>query len=180
MDKTAKCVILIVEKNERKESFLKLSGKADKMEYICKRTPEPIKIDGDLTKPQWQKAEKSHRFVDVIGGNPGLYDTRAAVMWDDEALYVGFWIEEPYPNATHTERDSLLWFENDREVFIDGKDSYYEVEINALNTVYEMFYIWKDAYRVNPMFDKPRFDIFENNFHSFEEKKQHPFGCCSF
>lgn len=137
------------------------------MEYICKRTPEPIKIDGDLTKPQWQKVEKSRRFIDCIGENPALYETRAAVMWDDEALYVGFWCEEPFPNATHTERDSLLWFENDVEVFIDGKDSYYELEMNVLNTVYEMFYVWKDAYKKNPLFDKPRFDIFENNAISF-------------
>lgn len=137
------------------------------MAYICKRTPEPIKIDGDLTKPQWQNAEKSHRFVDWIGGNPGVYDTRAAVLWDDEALYVGFWCEEPYPKATLTERDSLLWFENDLEIFIDGKDSYYELELNALNVVYEVFYIWQDAFRKNPMFDKPRFDIFENNALSF-------------
>ena len=88
-------------------------------------------------------------------------------MWDDEALYVGFWCEEPYPNATNTERDSLLWFENDVEVFIDGKDSYYELELNVLNTVYEMFYVWKDAYKTNPLFDKPRFDIFENHAISF-------------
>jgi hypothetical protein len=137
------------------------------MEYICKRTPEPIKIDGDLTKPQWQKAEKSRRFVDVIGGNPGMYDTRAAVMWDDEAMYVGFWCEEPFPHATLTERDSLLWFENDLEIFIDGKDSYYELELNALNVIYEVFYIWQDAYKKNPMFDKERFDILENKAMSF-------------
>ena len=69
-----------------------------------------------------------------------IYDTRAALMWDEEALYVGFWCEEPFPAATLTERDSLLWVENDLEVFIDGGDSYYELELNALNVVYEVFY----------------------------------------
>lgn len=137
------------------------------MEYICKRNPSPIRIDGDLSKPQWQSCEKTIRFRDCIGGNPGLYDTRAALMWDDEALYIGFWCEEPYPMATMTERDSLLWFENDIEVFIDGRDSYYEFQINALNTVYEMFYIWCDAYESNPLFRKERFDIFRNNAQTF-------------
>ena len=90
------------------------------MAYKCKKVTAPIKIDGDLTKQEWQRCEKSHRFVDAVGGDPGLYDTRAALMWDEEALYIGFWCEEPFPKATLTERDSLLWVENDLEVFIDG------------------------------------------------------------
>lgn len=44
------------------------------------------------------------------------------------------------------ERDALLFFENDLEVFIDGGDSYYELESNAKGTIYEVFYIWRDAY----------------------------------
>lgn len=137
------------------------------MAYLCKRTPSPILIDGDLTKPVWKRCEKSHRFVDAVGGNPGLYDTRAALLWDDEALYVGFWCEEPFPQATLTERDSLLWVENDLEVFIDGNDSYYELELNALNVVYEVFYIWQDAYLSNPLFREERFDILKSNAKTF-------------
>ena len=137
------------------------------MAYKCKKLTEKIVIDGDLNKPAWQRREKSHRFIDVVGGTPGLYDTRAALMWDEEALYIGFWCEEPYPRATLTERDSLLWFENDLEVFIDGGDSYYEFEMNALNVLYEVFYIWQDAYGKNPLFDKERFDILKNDAKTF-------------
>ena len=79
------------------------------MAYKCKKVTTPIKIDGDLTKPEWQRCEKSHRFVDAVGGTPGIYDTRAALMWVEEALYVGFWCEAPFPAATLTERYSLLW-----------------------------------------------------------------------
>jgi hypothetical protein len=57
--------------------------------------------------------------------------------WDQTALYVAFWCEEPYVQATLTERDALIFFDNDVEVFIDGSDTYYEFEINACNTVYE-------------------------------------------
>lgn len=32
-----------------------------------------------------------------------MHDTRAAVLWDDEHLYVGYWVEEPYVEATLTE-----------------------------------------------------------------------------
>ena len=47
-----------------------------------------------------------------------------------------------------------IYEENDLEVFIAGEDAYYEFEINALNTVYEVFWIWKDVFaRGWPGFD---------------------------
>src|SRR5699024_11875779 len=82
-----------------------------------------------------------------VNGEPALYDTRTAVLWDDDYLYVGFWVEEPYVQAKITERDEPIFSENNVEVFIDGGDTYYEFEINALNTIYEVFFIWKNAYR---------------------------------
>lgn len=111
----------------------------------------------------WQIAPKSPRFVDVISGAPGIYETHAALLWDDHYLYIGFWCEEPYVQAHLTERDSIVFSENDVEVFIDGGDTYYEFEINARNTIYEVFYIWKDAYVKGGKYDIPEFDLFEQN-----------------
>ena len=68
--------------------------------------------------------------------------THASVLWDDEYFYIAYWCEEPYPNATVSERDGLIWFENDFEVFIDGGDTYYELQVNAINNIYEVLYIW--------------------------------------
>jgi hypothetical protein len=132
--------------------------------YTCYRTPSPITIDGDLNKPVWQNAVKSPRFADMISGAPGFLDTRAAVLWDDEALYVAFWIEEPFVQARLLERDSTIFQENDVEVFIDGGDCYYEFEINALNTVYEVFFIWKDAF---VKFDQAEFDVHSRQAYTF-------------
>jgi hypothetical protein len=140
-------------------------GSMNKQNYLCKKTTSPIEINGDLNKPVWQRVEKSPRFIDVIGGNPGLYDTRAALLWDEKYLYVGFWCEEPYPTAHITQRDGLLWFENDFEIFIDGGDSYYELQVNALNNIYEAFYIWKDAY--SKFADFQEFDVFKNDARVF-------------
>lgn len=67
------------------------------------------------------------------------------MLWDDSYLYFGFTAEETDVWATLTERDSRIYEDNDLEVFIAGKDAYYEFEINALNTIYEVFWIWKDA-----------------------------------
>jgi hypothetical protein len=112
----------------------------------CRRTSGPLAIDGNLDKPAWRAAVRSPRFVDMVTGEPGFLGTQAAAIWDDENLYVAFWIDEPSVRATLAERDSLLFLENDVEVFIDGGDCYYESEINALGTIYEVFYIWRDAY----------------------------------
>src|SRR6266545_492235 len=79
-------------------------------------------------------------------GEPAWFDTRVALLWDDEYLYFGFTAEETDVWATLTERDSKVWFDNDLEIFIGGKDAYYEFEINALNTIYEVFWIWQDMY----------------------------------
>jgi Carbohydrate-binding family 9 len=115
--------------------------------YTAYRLKEPIEVDGLLNENSWQSAPRSSRFVDLIGGQPTLHDTRTAVLWDDNRLYVGYWVEEPNVTATLTERDSPIYKNNDVELFIAGKDSYYEFEINALNTIYEVFFIWEEAYQ---------------------------------
>ena len=143
------------------------SSEEDIAHYTCHRRKGSITIDGRLDELCWQKVEKSPRFVDIVTGEPGLYDTRAAALWDDEYLYIGFWIEEPFVKANLTERDSLIFQENNVEIFIDGGDCYYEFEINALTTIYETFYIWQDAYIRGGRFDVPEFDILKNGALSF-------------
>ena len=135
--------------------------------YECMKIKGPLTINGDLNKPEWQKAHKSPRFIDVIGGTPAIYETRAAVLWDDENLYTAFWCDDPFPVATLTQRDAHLWFENDLEVFIDGGETYYEFQINAINTVYEVFYIWQDVYKKGGKYDVPEFDVFDNEARVF-------------
>jgi hypothetical protein len=92
----------------------------------------------------------------MITGGPAILGTTAAALWDDEALYVAFWVEEPFPTAKLTERDSLIFQENDVEVFIDAGDAYYEFEMNARNTVYEVLFLWQDAFE---KFDQKQFDL---------------------
>jgi len=131
--------------------------------YTCYKASAPITIDGNLDKAVWRHVPKSHRFVDLVTGEPGFFDTRMACLWDEKALYIGFWIEEPQVRATLTERDSFIWFDNDVEVFLGGDDCYYEFEINALNTVYEVFFIYQDALKKGSRFDRPEFDLYTRN-----------------
>ena len=131
----------------------------DTQNYVCYRTNNKIEIDGVLAGEAWTRAPRSPRFVDMVTGDPGYFDTRAAALWDGENLYVSFWVEEPFVEAALTERDSLIFNENDIELFIDGGDCYYEFEINALGTVYEVFFVWQDALQPGSRFDVPEFDI---------------------
>jgi hypothetical protein len=114
--------------------------------YTAYRVHEPIKIDGRLDEKCWAAVPRSPRFIDILTGKPTMYDTRAAVLWDDKNLYVAYWVEEPDVTATLTNHNDHIYENNDVEVFIAGRDTYYEFEINALNTVYEAFFIWEDAY----------------------------------
>ncbi len=143
------------------------ASEADIARYICYRTRSAPALDGCLAGAAWQQAPRSPRFVDMVTGDPAIFDTRAAALWDEQYLYIGFWIEEPFVEAQLTERDSLIFMENDVEVFIDGGDCYYEFEINALGTIYEVFFIWQDAYTRGSRFDVPEFDLLTRTALSF-------------
>jgi hypothetical protein len=140
---------------------------AEMARYTCYRTSEPVVVDGCLQERSWSLSPRSPRFVDMAAGTPGYYDTRMAALWDDEHLYVAFWVEEPFVEAHHTERDAVIFQENDVEVFIDGGDCYYELEINALGTIYEVLFVWRDAYTRGSRFDVPQFDVLDREVFSF-------------
>lgn len=114
--------------------------------YVAYKTSVKPQIDGCLDEFAWQHAPRSPRFRDLIRGADAIHDTRAAVMWDDEYLYVAYWIEEPDLQATLTERDAPIYQNNDVELFIAGRDAYYEFEINSFGTIYEVLFIWDDVY----------------------------------
>jgi hypothetical protein len=122
------------------------------------RTPMAPHIDGHVDGPPWDGAAWSGRLVDLVTGGPTVYDTRVACLWDDDALYVGFRCEEPFLKAVLTERDSLIWYENDVELFVAGEDAYWELEVNQLGTVYEVLHVWADAALEGGPWHAPTFD----------------------
>jgi hypothetical protein len=111
--------------------------------YVCYRTPSPIKIDGQLTDPAWQAVAWTDDFVDIEGDAKPKprYRTRVKMLWDDHYLYFGAELEEPHVWATLTRHDSVIFHDNDFEVFIDpngDNHEYCEFEINALNTGWDL------------------------------------------
>jgi hypothetical protein len=132
---------------------------SDLTRYVCRRTARPPALDGRLESEPWRRAERSPRFVDLVTGVPAPFDTRMAALWDDQCFYVGYWVAEPNVQARLTKRDSFIWTENDVELFIAGPDCYYEFQVNARGTIYEVFYIWQDAYRKAGFGGRPEFEL---------------------
>jgi len=114
--------------------------------YTVYHIREPIRVDGKLDEEAWRRAPSSPRFSDIITGRRPIHDTRAYVLWDQTNLYVAYRIEEPFVHATFTANNAPIWQDHDVELFIAGRDAYYEFEINAFNTTYEVFFIWTEAY----------------------------------
>ena len=109
--------------------------------YTCPRASAPLHIDGRLDDPAWRKAPWTAEFVDIQGaGHPKPpFRTRVKMLWDDDCFYIGAELQEPRVWATLTQHDSVIFHDNDFEVFLnpsaDGRN-YFEFEINALNTLF--------------------------------------------
>ncbi len=118
--------------------------------YVSYRTPRPVIVDGNLDEEIWWSAEWSDPFVFISA--PLLWpsphpiepqDTRMAMVWDDENLYVAIRLQEENVWGRLTKRDTVIYNDNDIEMFLDpsgdGAD-YFEIEMNALNTMWDMFH----------------------------------------
>jgi hypothetical protein len=63
------------------------------------------------------------------------------MLWDDRYFYIAAELVEPHVWGTLTKHDSVIFHDNDFEVFIDpdgDNHEYYEIEINALNTEWDL------------------------------------------
>lgn len=114
--------------------------------YVCHRVTRPPRIDGRLDDEAWREAAWTDDFVDIQGdARPRpRFRTRGKMVWDDEYFYIGAELEEPHVWGTLTERDSIIFHDNDFEVFIDPDSDnhlYYELEINALGTVWDLLLV---------------------------------------
>jgi hypothetical protein len=116
------------------------------LQYACYHTAGSIEIDGKLDEESWIHAPWTQKFVDIEGylQSAPYYDTKVKMLWDEQYFYIGAELIEPHVWGTLTERDAVIFYDNDFEVFIDPNGDthdYYELEINALGTVWDLFLI---------------------------------------
>lgn len=112
--------------------------------YVCYRAPQAVTIDGDIDTPEWKDVPWTSDFIDIQGKNRPVtprHRCRAKLMWDDRNLYIAAEMIEPNLWATLTERESVIFQDNDFEVFLDVTGSthhYMEFEVNALGTEWDL------------------------------------------
>jgi len=112
--------------------------------YIINYTKQPPVIDGDINDACWQQAQWTDDFVDIEGDlkpKPRL-QTNVKMLWDDSCLYIAAQIHDPNVWAYLKQHDEIVFHDNDFEVFINPNNTthqYFEIEYNALNTVFDLF-----------------------------------------
>ena len=108
---------------------------------VCQRATCPVKVDGVLDEEVWRLAKPLSPMRDLEGGK-SEFGATIKMVYDDEFLYISATLPENTLRATLTKRDSVIFHDDDFEVFIDpgatGRN-YLELEINQLNTVWDLF-----------------------------------------
>ena len=130
--------------------------------YLCVHVDEPIQVDGRIDERSWREAAWTEDFSDIEGARkaPPRFRTRAKMLWDDRYFYVAAQLQEPHVWGTLKEHDSVIFHDNDFEVFIDpngDNHEYYELELNALNTTWDLFLPrpYKDGGRADNRWEIP-------------------------
>jgi hypothetical protein len=110
--------------------------------YIAYHTNETMEIDGMAKEKSWNQVQWTDDFIDIEGVKKPTYRTRMKMMWDDAHFYFYIELEEPHIWGDITQRDAIIFYNNDFEIFIDpdgDTHNYYEFEMNVLNTVWDLF-----------------------------------------
>lgn len=127
------------------ESFLNVNVIDDIVipkNYIVPKTSEEIIIDGETKELSWGMTSFSDNFIDIEGVEIPKFNTKVKMLWDNKYLYVFAELNEPHIWGNLKQRDTIIFYNNDFEVFLDPSGTgagYGEIEINALNTVWDLY-----------------------------------------
>ena len=113
-------------------------------DYVVNKSKETLTVDGLANEKAWEDAEWTDLFMDIQGPEQSTpyYNTRVKMLWDEKHLYVYAKLFEDHIWGDITQRDEVIYYNNDFEVFINPNDdvfSYGEIEINALGTEWDLF-----------------------------------------
>ncbi|MCM4154982.1 carbohydrate-binding family 9-like protein [Gramella sp. AN32] len=112
--------------------------------YVAYRTLDSIFIDGIGNEQSWERSSFTQDFIDIEGTKTPKYQTNVKMLWDDTYLYFYAKMEEPHIWAILKQRDTVIFYNNDFEIFIDpdgDSHNYMEFEMNALNTIWDLFIV---------------------------------------
>jgi len=110
--------------------------------YSCRPAGSRLGPSADTARAPWRAAEWITEFRLAGGGSrlaPERY-LRAALLWDDEALYAAWESAPSLVPVTRTERDADLWEECAVELFLAAGEGYYEIEVNPRGAVLDLHF----------------------------------------
>jgi hypothetical protein len=118
------------------------------LQYVVHKlnTNQKVIFDGRLDEPLWQEVAWTDKFVDIEGSTKPLpyYYTQAKMRWDDDYLYIAAYLQEPHVWSNLTVNNSIIYHDNDFEIFIDPDGSthfYKELELNARNVNWNLLMV---------------------------------------
>jgi len=110
--------------------------------YEIKRADTPIVVDGKLDDAAWASASAPVALQFFWESQTGAKQkTLARMLWDDQALYLGFDAQDADITGQRTERDSAVYLDDALEIFINPNPAqevlYYGFETNVRGAVYD-------------------------------------------
>jgi len=126
--------------------------------YVVSKAKEALTVDGLATEDAWEEAEWTDLFMDIQGPEhtEPYYQTRVKMLWDEAFFYVYAEMEEEHIWGDIEERDAVIFYNNDFEVFIkpnEDQPHYAEFEVNALGTLWDLF-LTRPYRRNGPVLDE--------------------------
>jgi hypothetical protein len=108
--------------------------------YVAHRTAGPIRVDGILDEPAWDRAEVAGPLLRSTDGSPARLATEVRILWDDENLYVAFQAVDPNLSTPFLQDDEPLYTSNVVEIFLNPSGDlqrYVEIELNPANALFD-------------------------------------------
>lgn len=121
--------------------FSSVFSQTNPRSYITFQTYDSLTIDGKADEKEWNKVPFTSEFIDIEGSKIPPFSTKVKMLYDQKYLYFYAELEEPHIWANLHKRDTVIFYNNDFEIFIDptgDTHNYYELEMNALNTVWDL------------------------------------------
>src|SRR5262249_39582202 len=108
----------------------------------CRWKTGEIKIDGEPSEPAWDKAQLLTDFAVFWQNRKPATATKARLLWDDQHLYFAAEMQDADLYADVKDFNGITWENDVFELFFKpaaDKLTYYEFQVNALNTRLELF-----------------------------------------
>ena len=117
----------------------------------AQRVSAPLTLDAGLSDPRWAAAPATADFTDVLAHAPAGFKTRAAVLYDDTNVYVGFWSDQAAALTINQKTDNVgLGSDDYVGIGLDpggnGEQAYY-FEVNPAGA---RFQVASESARYNP------------------------------